>query len=148
MKVLKTFSLIFLCTIIGIFSWYFLIHEKKINPKAEIVLRDFSETLQEELFFGDEQEIFSQTKEEILREYLRQEADYITENELDGELYITITDIENCNIYINEEYGFSFNFPAREEGGDTCKALKVISLNHDGAIFVRFNFLLPDDPKK
>ena len=86
-------------------------------------------------------------REEELREVFRQEADYVEEDLFDGEVYINITDIENCNEYRNEEYGFQLNFPPRPEGND-CKVIKKISFSEIWSVFIDFQFMLSADPEK
>jgi hypothetical protein len=65
--------------------------------------------------------------EEAIRKQFRKKADYIIADAFQGEVYINITDTENCNSYKNNEYGFALTFPPRE-AGNTCKVLKRISL--------------------
>jgi hypothetical protein len=89
----------------------------------------------------------AENRELDLREQFRKSADYVVEDDFHGEVYINITDTEDCHSYKNEEYGFALTFPSRAEG-NTCKVLQKTYFGKEGAFFVSFAFLLPDDPKK
>lgn len=132
---MNKYVVLIICLIIGVWVvWYSVYIE---NTEEE--------TITKKTAYQEKENIEEQKTEEELRQELREKSDYVLDDTRNGEIYVDITNTENCNNYRSEEYGFQLNFPAREDGNN-CKIIKKTNFSDWWSKFVYFQFLLEQDP--